>query len=316
MSQFTVISYYTPKFECFARGLREDCETMGYPVRCQGVGNEFDNLIQAFDFKIEFIREMLSLYGQVLWLDIECRIVNPIPTHWSSPLISVYETGKSRGFSSGVLMLDDTKLDFIDLWIKYATKYPQYPDDFVLDFLSKSTPLDFATVPLEFYDRETTCPIARGLWKNEYTIIQHPTINRWPEPMKYRKAFNGRERRRRTESESISRQRKGIFYRNFGGEFDRINDVMQTGMESEHCDSGWVFDAVHQRYAPELFWPRLADNFTSKPRSFEQSMQNFYKKPKGGSFRPAAMRKMRLDTSDVKRFAELAPRLPWWTKWR
>ena len=55
---------------------------------------------------------------------------------FSSPLISTYETGRSRGFSSGVLMLDRSHVAFIDLWMKYARKYPRYPDDFVLDFLS------------------------------------------------------------------------------------------------------------------------------------------------------------------------------------
>ncbi|MDG2220075.1 MAG: hypothetical protein P8L85_01760 [Rubripirellula sp.] len=302
MSPFTVISYYTPKFECFAKGLEQDCERFGYRLHCEGVEREFDNLIQAFDFKITFIRNMLKRYPQVLWLDIECRIVKPIPPCWTSPLISVYETGKSQGFSSGVLMLDDTKLDFIDLWMKYAAKYPQYPDDFVLDFLARSISIDFDTIPLEFYDRQTSHLIARGLWENENTVVQHPTINRWPDPMQYRKAFNGRKLKHRTESESISRQRKGIYYRNFGGNFEQIHGIMKAGIETEYCDSGWIFDAVQQLYAPELFWPAYADDYTTKPRSFERSMHNFKKKPKGDSFRTKAMRKMRLDRDDAKRF--------------
>ncbi len=245
---------------------------------------------------------MVKRYGEILWLDVECRVVKPIPEHWTSPLISTYETGRSNGFSSGVLMLDDSQLEFIDLWIKYAQRYPKYPDDFVLDFLSNSVSFDFMTVPLEFYNRKTTCPVARGLWKNEHTVIQHPTINRWPRPTKYRRAFNGKERRRRSERESVSRQRKGIFYRNFGGDFSSINEVMQFGIESEYHESDWVFDSVRQLYAPKLYWPDVVDDFTSKPRSFETSQENFNKEPKGVAFRTAAIQNMRLDAIDAKRY--------------
>ena len=302
MHEFTVISYYTPDFKCFERGLREDCEHFGYPFHCQGLSNSFDDVIQAFDFKIAVIKEMVQRFRRVLWLDVECRIVRPIPDDWSSPLISTYVSGKSQGFSSGVLMLDESQLGLIDLWLKYARKYPQYPDDFVLDFLSNFSKFDFSTVPFEFYDRDTNSPIARGLWKNENTIIQHPTINRWPTPMKYRKAFNGKERKRRTVAESISRQRKALFYRNFPGDFARIDEVMRTGVEIEYHDSGWVFDAVRQRYAPELYWPEHDDDYTMKPRSFEVSWENFKKQPKTQSFRDTAIRRMRLDKIDAQRF--------------
>lgn len=304
MQQFTVVTYFTPKFACFAAGLQEDCRRLGYRIHCEGLAGEFSDLIQAFDFKISYIQQMVRRYGEILWLDVECRIVKPIPEDWSSPLISTYETGKSKGFSSGVLMLDASQLELIELWMKYAQRYPQYPDDFVLDFLAESVSMDLATVPLEFYDRGTRRPVARGLWKNEHTVIQHPTINRWPEPTKYRKAFNGRERRRRPELESISRQRKGIFYRNFGGDFAIIEDVMRSGVETEYHDAQWVFDTVQKLYAPEQYWPDFADDFTSKPRSFETSRENFNKKPKGNAFRTAAIRRMHLDANDVKRYGQ------------
>ena len=134
MQEFTVISYFTPDFQCFESGLREDCHRLGYPIHCQGVAENYDDVIQAFDFKISFIKEMVQRYNRILWLDVECRIVRPIPEDWSSPLISTYVSECSRGFSSGVLMLDESQLDLIDLWMKYAHMYPQYPDDFVLDF--------------------------------------------------------------------------------------------------------------------------------------------------------------------------------------
>ncbi len=302
MNGFTVVSYFTPEFECFEAGLREDCEHFGYPFHSLALSNSFDNLIQAFDFKIAFIKEMVQRFRTVLWLDIECRIVRPVPEHWNSPLISTYVSGKSQGFSSGVLMLDPSQMELIDLWLKYACKYPQYPDDFVLEFLSKLVAFDFSTVPLEFYDRDTHAPIARGLWKNEHTIIQHPTVNRWPAPMQYRRAFNGKERKRRTVSESISRQRKSLFYRNFGGDFNRIDEVMRIGVEREYHDSGWVFDAVYQRYAPKLYWPEHGDDYTSKPRSFQVSWESFQMHPKSQSFRDKAIQRMRLDKIDTEKF--------------
>ncbi|MAD80754.1 MAG: hypothetical protein QGG71_24125 [Pirellulaceae bacterium] len=304
MQPFTVVTYFTPKFACFAPGLQEDCRRLGYRIHCEDLAEEFDDLIQAFDFKISYIRQMVRRFGTILWLDVECRIVKPIPGDWSSPLISSYQTGKSQGFSSGVLMLDGSQLEFIDLWMKYAQRYPQYPDDFVLDFLANSVSLDLATVPLEFYDRQTRCQVARGLWKNEHTVVQHPTINRWPEPTEYRRAFNGRERNRRSELESIARQRKGIFYRNFGGDFAIIDDLMRAGVQTEYHDAQWVFDSVHKLFAPEQYWPEFADDFTSKPRSFEKSRENFNKKPKGNAFRTAAIRRMHLDANDVQRYGQ------------
>jgi len=301
MEPFTVVTYFTPECECFAPGLKSDCDTLGYPFHCEDVAEPFDDVIKAFDFKISFVRRMVERYENVLWLDVECRIVRPIPEHWSSPLISMYETEGSNGFSSGVLMLDKSQLEFIDIWLKYAKKYPRYPDDFVLDFLSDSMSLNFATVPLEFYNRETQYPIARGLWKNAQTIIQHPTINRWPEPMRYRRAFNGRERRRRSERELISRQRKAIFYRNFAGDFRAVDEVMFSGEKTDFHDSGWIFDSVRQLYAPELFWPAFRDDYTAKPRSFEKSWEYFMKKPTGWTFRRTAIQSMRLDAVDAKR---------------
>ncbi len=302
MKQFTVVTYYTPDFECFIKGLQEDCQTLGYPLYSERLASRFDNVIQAFDYKIEYIQQMVERFGRVLWLDVECRIVQPIPAAWTSPLISTYSAGESMGFSSGVLMLDDSQSEFIALWLKYARKYPRYPDDFVLDFLSHRISYDFMTVPLEFYDRETTCPVARGLWKNEHTIIQHPTINRWPEPTKYRQAFSGKERKRRSQSEAISRQRKGVFYRNFGGDFAEVQAIMQAGRETEYRNAGWVFDSAQQLYAPELYWPDIVDDYCSKPRSFEKSWENFTQRPKGSTFRTAAIQRMQLDTGDAKRF--------------
>lgn len=314
MTDFTVVSYHTSDFECFAGGLKSDCDSLGYPVHIKDIGQDFDDLIKAFDYKISFLREMVLRFGSVLWLDIECRIVNPLPTDWSGPLISSYSMGGHIGLSSGVLMLGESDLEGIDLWLKYAEAYPMYPDDFVLDFLIRSTDLEFSTVPFEFYDRDTKSPIVRGLWQNKHTIIQHPTINRWPNPLKYRQAFNGKVTATRPRAEEIARQRKGIFFRNFGGDVGEIMEVMMTRKGELFVDSDWVFDPVSSRYAPQLFWPQDADNFNSKPVSFELSKKHFYNKPKGRTFRQHAIRSMMLDSEDRRKFASRRKGLRVWKK--
>lgn len=302
MAEFTVITCFTPQFDHLVEGLRRDCERLGYALHCERIAEEFGNLIQAFDFKISFIRRMVDELGCVLWLDAECRIVSPIPESWSSPLISTYEVGAARGFSSGVLMLDRSQRELIALWEKYAQKYPAYPDDFVLDFLAASVSMSFSCVPFEFYDRGTSHAVARGMWQNQHTIVQHPTINRWPDPIRYRNAFRGRQRSRHTRDETVSRQRKGLFYRNFGGDFSEVDRIMAEERETECRYADWVFDGIMKRYAPACYWPSLADDFTSKPRSFEVSRQNFADRPAGRSYRKCAIRRMRLDADDARRY--------------
>ena len=202
-------------------------------------------------------------------------------------------------------MFDERHLEMIDLWLKYAIKYPRYPDDFVLDFLANAVGLDFYQVPLEFYDRDTTHPVARGLWENDHTIIQHPTINRWREPIKYRKAFNGNPWSRRSHREVVSRQRKAIFYRNFGGDFESLQKRMELGQESEFRESGWVFDSIEQRYAPDLYWPDCPDDYTTKPRSFAKSRDAFYQQPHAKkSYRTLAKQRMRLNSIDAITFGD------------
>lgn len=321
MSDFTVVSYHTTNFKCFTAGLVEDCETFGYPVYIKDVGHDFDDLIKAFDYKISFLREMVLRFERVLWLDIECRIVNPVPRDWLSPLISSYSMGGEIGLSSGVLMLSAADLPTIDLWLKYAEAYPMYPDDFVLDFLIRATGLEFSTVPFEFYDRDTTSPVVRGLWHNSNTVIQHPTVNRWPDPIKYKRAFNGKLNSNRPPVEEISRQRKGIFFRNFGGDIGEIIEVMMSGHRERFVDSGWVFDPITSRYAPQMFWPQDADDFNSKPVSFELSRKHFYTKPKGKTFRDQAIRSMRLDFEDREKYAptreglSVLKHFKWWNSW-
>ncbi len=298
MGDFTVITYFTPDFAEFLSGLSEDCQRLNYSLHAHACPTVFSNVIEAFDYKIEFIREAIRQFDRVLWLDVECRIDQPIPRDWQSPLISCYSSGTSQGLSSGVLMLDSQQLRLVDLWSKYARKYPEYPDDFVLDFLTTQIEIPFRSVPFEFYDRDTTCSITRGEWSNAHTVIRHPTTNRWRNPLRYRRAFNGTRRERHTEEEAIARQRKAIFFRNFSGNFSTVDREMDAGLQSEFHYADWVFDAREQAFAPKMFWPEFKGDFTSKPRTFAQSWERFRNPPKGRSYRSKSIRKMRLTRED------------------
>jgi len=299
---FTVITYYTPDFAEFLGGLQEDCGRLGYPLQAHACPQNFDNVIQAFDYKIDFIRDAIREFDRVLWLDVECRIDQPVPDDWQSPLISCYSSGTSQGLSSGILMLDTEQLWLVDLWSRYARKYPDYPDDFVLDFLANQIGLAFRTVPFEFYDRDTTCRISRGEWRNSHTVIRHPTTNRWRQPLRYRRAFNGSWREQRTAEEVIARQRKAIFFRNFAGQFSVVDRVMRAGLESQFHYADWVFDAREQTFAPEMFWPEYQSDYSARPRTFAQSWERFLKPPPRRSFREQALRKMRLTRQDRRKF--------------
>jgi len=300
----TVITYSTPDFRGFLDGLAEDCRRLGYRLHHHECDQVFDKVIAAFDYKIGFIRESIIRWGRVLWVDVECRIDRPIPDTWKPPLISCYDSGTSAGFSSGVLLLDREQLWLVELWEKYARKYPRFPDDFVLDFLATQMALPFATVPFEFYDRDTSCPIARGEWSNPETIVRHPTVNRWPRPLVYRRAFRGKQRERHADRELISRQRKGIFFRNYAGDFAEIEELFGSSTEPVVTRHGWVFDTQMREYAPRMYWPDLKDDFTVKPRSFDASREQFFESSRRRSFREKAMSKMKLDRADRRRFAE------------
>lgn len=304
-ARFAVVTYFTPDFAMFVDGLREDCERLSYPLHAHACPTNFENVIEAFDYKIGLIQDAIQSFGQILWLDVECRIDKPVPNEWRSPLISCYSSGTSHGLSSGVLMLDSRQLPLVNLWNRYARKYPKYPDDFVLDFLASQLELPFKTIPFEFYDRQTTARIARGEWNNENTIIRHPSTNRWPCPLRYRKAFGGSRRDRRSRDETIARQRKSIYFRNFPGDFVIVEQVMNEGMESEFRYAGWIFDAREQTFAPELFWPQLASEFAARPHTFEESWKRFLEPPDSRSFREDAIRKMKLSRKDRRDFESM-----------
>lgn len=194
-------------------------------------------------------------------------------------------------------MLGEEDLPLLAKWDRYARKYPHSPDDFVLDFLTKALDYSIATVPLEFYDRSKPALVVRGQWQNEATVVQHATINRWPNPIKYRRAFVGSQRDKR-RAESVSRQRKHIFFRNFGGDFERVFQIMESGLTDPQSYSGWVFDSTDWTYAPEFYWPTIKDDFNVKPLTFEKSLSHFNDPLNVNRHRDVAIGRMKLDRED------------------
>jgi hypothetical protein len=200
-------------------------------------------------------------------------------------------------------MLSERHADLLEIWSRYALKYPASPDDFVLDFLRRRDRVAIDTIPMVFYDRAAPVPVVRGEWRNAHTVIQHPSINRWPKPARYRDAFCGSSKR---DVAATTRQRKHLFFRNFGGEFARVEQWMRQG-DGRLCESAWVFDAVSGRYAPELFWESHPDEYFCKPRRLEDSWRGFEQEPRGGRYRDRAIKRMKLDAADGG--------ATWWRRW-
>ena len=297
--RFTVVSYCTPAFRHFALGLEGDCRRFGYPFHLHEVDREFERLIQAFDYKIEFLQKAVEQFGDILWLDVECRLTRPIPEQWKPPLVSVYRAGKKWCHSTGVLMLGIKDFPILELWHKYAKRY-DVPDDFVLDFLHQKSLFSLNQVEVEFLGREAAAPVVRGQWNNQHTIIQHPTVNRWVDPLKYGNAFSGRGNLNQSEQAAVSKKRKKIYYRNFGGEYARVEQWMCSDRMDEILDSGWVFHPKTGRYSPEIHWPDHADNFRVKPFSRALFARQFSQDIRRGEYRRKVISRMRLDSQDCE----------------
>ena len=75
--------------------------------------------------------------------------------------------GKSDPVSTGLLWLDSSHLPLVKVWAKHARKYPDLPDDFVLEFLLREYDLPFTYIETEFFDRLKNSQIIRGQWKCE-----------------------------------------------------------------------------------------------------------------------------------------------------
>ena len=298
MSKFTVISFYTPDFACFASDIIADCKKFNYSYDIREVDYS-DTLVDVWDRKVEFIGECIERHGSVLWLDVECRIINPIPDNWTSPLTSTFPMGKSDPVSTGLLWLDSSHLPLVKVWAKHARKYPELPDDFVLEFLLREYDLPFTYIETEFFDRLKNSQIVRGQWQCEGLIVQHPTINRWPSPTKYHLAFNGEDLSSDPDPVMrIARKRKVLYWRNFGGDFDKVESIMNSGCDETYEIDEWVFHPASHHYAPKQYWDSEPEMFGVKPLSLKKFLDRNMGGFEENLFRKKMLKIMRLSKEE------------------
>ena len=175
-------------------------------------------------------------------------------------------------------------IPFVELWSKYPKKYAKLPDDFILEFL------------------DHTCPaqVVRGQWKNESTIIQHPTINRWETPIVYSETFNGIGKNKGAVNQSAerARKRKIIYWRNFGGDYDEAEALMLSGVDKDFEIAEWIFNPKWQQYSPKPYWPSISEDFGVKPLTRDKFIQNFSIGFTENKHRQQSLKRMRLDRKD------------------
>lgn len=249
--RFTVICWASGPYRELARGLEEDCGRFGYPFHLYDVDREYRSLVSAWCNHPHIIRQGVKDFGPVLFLDVECRIVAPIPESWHAPLVSVRWPAQKFWirYNSGTVMADESCLPWLDAWIDILSAwnmehlepedYIHWPGD-VCDELALAAALAACRVKvrtphLEYVDRAGDAEIARGLWRNALTILQHPTIHHWPK-----------------EADAV--ECKKLFVQNYPGDPGEA-DRLFADAQGEVRRHGWVFDTDGRSYAPQEHWP-------------------------------------------------------------
>jgi hypothetical protein len=242
----TVISWCTESYRHLASGLAADCERLGYPCHLYRMDEEYPNLVKAWCNHPKIIRRAVEQFGTVLFLDVECRIVRPLPDHWKAPLVSVRKPAQRFWikYNTGTVMADRDCLPWLEAWVRLvdewdmaslpADAYVHWPNDLCdeLAFNAAVTAFDVKlnTVALEYIDRTSDAEVARGLWKNEHTVVQHPTIHHWPK-----------------ESDPV--ECKKLFVQNYPGTPAAVERAFNNG-GGLLAEEGWTFDLGGRRYAP------------------------------------------------------------------
>jgi hypothetical protein len=258
---FTVISWCTESYRHLAEGLAADCRRFGYPFHLYLIDEEYPNLVKAWCNHPKIIRRAVEELGTVLFLDVECRIVRPLPSHWRPPLVSVRVPAQRFWikYNTGTVMADRECLPWLDAWVNLVYEwdmaslpsdaYVQWPNDICdeLAFNAAVTALGVKlhTVALEYIDRSSTAEIARGLWANEHTIVQHPTIHHW---VKERDAV----------------ECKKLFVQNFPGSPASVERAFREG-GGLLAQQGWIFDLNGRRYAPTEHFEANSRPWTDEP---------------------------------------------------
>lgn len=248
---FTVIGWATANYAHLAEGLRADCERLGYPFHLYEIDDQYRSLMRAWCNHPHIIRQGVKAFGSVLFLDIECRILRPLPAHWRAPLVSVRSPAQKFWirYNSGTVMADESCLPWLDTWIAIIEDFglgDLAPEDFVhwpgdlCDELALAAALAAHGVKpaaplLEYVDRSRPAELARGLWSTPHTVIQHPTVHHWP-------------------SVTDPVESKKLFWQNYPGDPAEASGLLAGGRHASR--HGWIFDAG--TYAPAEFWPNHA----------------------------------------------------------
>lgn len=258
---FTCISWATKSYKYLFEGLRSDCERFGYPCHLYEIDAEYSSLVKAWCNHPMIIRRGIEEFGTVLFMDLECRIVAPIPQHWRAPLVSVRKPKQKFWirYNTGTVMADRSCLPWIDAWINVIKEwnmgalepgdYIDWPGD-ICDELGLAAALaalgvKVNTVDLEYIDRTSEAEIARGLWKNEHTIVQHPTIHHWVK-----------------ENDVV--ECKKLFVQNYPGDPAEGNEIFAQSRGLLQRND-WHFDTDKQLYAPTIYWAVAPRQWISEP---------------------------------------------------
>jgi hypothetical protein len=257
----SVISWCTKSYEHLAAGLASDCERLGYPFRLYRMDEEYPNLVRAWCNHPKIIKRAVEELGTVLFLDVECRILRPLPESWKAPLVSVRSPAQPFWikYNTGTVLADRDCLPWLDAWVRIvddwdmanlpADAYVYWPND-VCDELAFSAAVTalgvkLNAVALEYVDRSANAEIARGLWRNEHTVIQHPTIHHWVK-----------------ELDPV--ECKKLFVQNFPGDPAAIERAFAEGDRRLEQD-GWIFDLAGGRYAPAAHFEAHGRPWISTP---------------------------------------------------
>jgi hypothetical protein len=248
---FTCISWATENYAHLARGLREDCARLGYRHHLYEVDADYHSLMKAWCNHPHIIRKGVLEFGHILFLDVECRVLKPLPAAWRAPLVSVRHPAQKFWirYNSGTVMADESCLPWIDTWIAIIEDWrlgDLEPSDFIhwpgdlCDELALAAALaahgvTVTTPRLEYVDRAHPAELARGLWANSSTIVQHPTQHHWPK-------------------ETSAIECKKLFLQNFPGD-PRTADALFAGPSGVIERDGWTFDTAALTYAPSEYWP-------------------------------------------------------------
>ncbi len=258
---FTVISWCTASYQHLAEGLAADCKRLGYPFHLYRMEEEYPNLVKAWCNHPKIIRRGVEQFGSVLFLDVECRILRPLPEHWRAPLVSVRKPDQRFWirYNTGTVMADRDCLPWLEAWVRIvdewdmaslpADAYIHWPNDICdeLAFSAAVTALgvQLNTVGLEYVDRNSDAEIARGLWRNAHTVVQHPTIHHWPR-----------------EADAV--ECKKLFVQNYPASPAEIENAFRNG-GGVRSEAGWMFDLDARRYAPAEHFAEHSRPWTDVP---------------------------------------------------